>query len=49
MKKGPPEKTNLLSRVVFCVFMFIAIVVEGRRRPVIYTNNVDIGPKRKRR
>jgi hypothetical protein len=38
MKKGPPEKTNLLSRVAFCVFMFIAIVVEGWRQPVICTN-----------
>jgi hypothetical protein len=38
MKKGHPKKTNLLSRVAFCVFVFIAIVVEGRRRPVICTN-----------
>jgi hypothetical protein len=38
MKKGHPKKINLLSHVAFCVFVFIAIVVEGRRRPVICTN-----------
>jgi hypothetical protein len=37
-KKGHPKKINLLSRVAFYVFVFITIVVEGRRRPVICTN-----------